>query len=72
MENCPTRQQLEQLLTEEHAGSVREQLLQHVWACARCQAELDVLTDDPELRLWLSGEGGPSTDDARDEEASLR
>jgi hypothetical protein len=52
MDICPTRDDLEQFVTERVRGSAAETLREHVRACPRCQSELDALSDDPELRRW--------------------
>jgi hypothetical protein len=56
MDDCPTLQQLDQMLTERIAVTADGPLRQHVRSCARCQTQLDTLTDDPELKRWLGGQ----------------
>jgi eukaryotic-like serine/threonine-protein kinase len=62
MDDCPTPGDLVGLLTETLDGAAAESVPPHVRGCARCQARLDALSDDPELRGWAdsserSGEG---------------
>ena len=49
MNDCPARKILEQLLAGTLDGPLEEATCRHVRICARCQAALDALSDDPEL-----------------------
>jgi hypothetical protein len=52
MDKCPPRHELEQLVTERTSALVAETVRAHLRECGRCQAELDAISDDAELRHW--------------------
>jgi tetratricopeptide (TPR) repeat protein len=57
---CPPPLVLEAWLTGSVAGSEADSLRGHVAACPGCQAELDRLSDDPELRRWAADPPPPA------------
>jgi tetratricopeptide (TPR) repeat protein len=52
MTPCPSSERLEQFLAGTLPAAVLDDLAQHVRACAACQARLDTLSDNTELRQW--------------------
>jgi tetratricopeptide (TPR) repeat protein len=49
---CPESQFLAELLTESSESLHQESMWQHLEECPRCRAELDRLSDDPDLQEW--------------------
>lgn len=62
MDACPPPEDLMALLAETLDGPAAATVPTHVRACARCQARLDALSDDPELRRWAAEAGGSGPD----------
>jgi hypothetical protein len=65
MVDCPSAQDLERFLAGSLPDPVAGPLGEHVRACAACQARLETLSDDPELRRWwadraASGDESPT------------
>jgi tetratricopeptide (TPR) repeat protein len=52
MTPCPSAESLEQFLAGSLPGAANDALAEHVRACAACQARLDSLSDNTELRQW--------------------
>jgi tetratricopeptide (TPR) repeat protein len=52
MSACPSAESLEQFLAGSLPGADNDALAAHVRACAACQARLDTLSDNAELRQW--------------------
>lgn len=63
MDHCPTHRELEALMTEQVTGDAAEILRQHLQICPRCQARLDGMSDDLELRRWRRTPGSQGDDD---------
>lgn len=57
MERCPSRNELESLLTDSLPGSAVDDVRAHVRDCTTCQETLEALSDDPELRDWRGASG---------------
>lgn len=62
MDNCPTHRELEELMTEQVTGDAAEALRQHLQICPHCQARLDGMSDDLELRRWRRTPGSQDDD----------
>jgi hypothetical protein len=56
MDPCPSPERLQQLLGGALDGPEVATLADHVAGCAACEALLDRLADDPELRAWRSAD----------------
>jgi serine/threonine protein kinase len=54
MADCPRTETLEQLLVGELAEPTADSVRAHLHGCTRCQELLDQLSDDTELRCWMS------------------
>jgi tetratricopeptide (TPR) repeat protein/tRNA A-37 threonylcarbamoyl transferase component Bud32 len=54
MNVCPSSESLENFLAGGLAEAAADSIRAHLHDCARCQTLLDQLSDDPELRQWLS------------------
>jgi WD40 repeat protein/serine/threonine protein kinase len=54
MDACASREVLEQLLAGSLPPVEAKTLREHLAGCARCQALLERVSDDPELRRWAS------------------
>jgi WD40 repeat protein len=53
MRICPPSEMLGQLLAGELSGPEAESIREHLSDCSACQAALDQLSDDSELRQWI-------------------
>jgi serine/threonine-protein kinase len=53
MNPCPSEEGLRQLLAEELPPAQAATAVEHVGACAWCQARLERLSDDAQLRAWV-------------------
>lgn len=63
MDQCPTHRELEDLITEQAGGNLVETLRQHLRGCPHCQAKLDEMSDDLELRGWHRAPGSHDDED---------
>ncbi len=57
MNSCASPDALEQFLADSLPEAETKTLREHLAGCARCQALLDRLSDDPELRRWAASWG---------------
>ena len=51
---CPDHSKLARLLEVDSAMGSADSLWEHLESCSRCRTQLDLISDDPELRKWQS------------------